>query len=104
LYQHPSRADLESTEEHPFTVDHDIYALRVLLVEIGRWKTLRNYPHLERLDAFGKKIYLEELAESLQVTMGQRYVKLSLRCLRVLDKSERGRHDPLSARNVVWKT
>jgi hypothetical protein len=101
LYQHPSRADLESTDELPFTVDHDTYALGVLLVEIGRWKTLRNYPRLEKLDAFDKKTNLEGLAESLQVTMGQRYVKLSLRCLRVLDESERGRHDPISVRAIV---
>lgn len=101
LYQHPLRADHDLTEEHPFTVDHDTYALGVLLVEIGRWKTLKSYPRLEKLKAFDRKIRLEELVKSLQVTMGQRYVNLSLRCLRVLDESERSRHDPISIRNIV---
>jgi Protein tyrosine and serine/threonine kinase len=101
LYQHPSRADLESTEEQPFTLNHDIYALGVLLVEIGRWKTLRRYSRLEKSDAFDNKKHLEDFAESLQVTLGHRYVNLTLRCLRVLDDSERGRHDPISVRNIV---
>lgn len=101
LYQHPSRADLQSTEEQPFTIDHDIYALGVLLVEIGRWKTLRNYPRLEVLNAINKKKSLEELAESLQLPMGQRYVSICLRCLRVLDESEHGRHDHVTVRNIL---
>lgn len=91
LYQHPERTqeDSEGQTGTDFVPEHDIYALGVILIEIGRWKPLHTYKHLfEHVSALERKKNLEVMTEGLKITMGKRYVDIALRCLRVLD----GRH------------
>ena len=91
ISQHPSR----SVKKPPdFTEEHDIYALGVLLVEIGRWKPLSSYrAKFEKATPDGRKVELETLAQGLGVTLGKRYVDVVLRCLRILDQSEQSDQD-----------
>ena len=88
LYQHPDRTpvDSEGQAAAEFVPEHDIYALGVILVEIGRWKPLHTYNHLfEHVSAPERKSNLESMTDGLKITMGVRYVDIALRCLRILD-------------------
>jgi hypothetical protein len=92
LYQHPER-NITSDSGDPipeYIAEHDIYSLGVTMVEIGRWKPLETYPQLfQNASPAKRKARLEDMAEGLRVTLGRRYVELTLRCLRILDEDSR---------------
>jgi hypothetical protein len=89
IYQHPARAGDTAQGYQPFLQEHDIYALGALLVEIGRWKALRAYPNLfKNITPEKRKTALEDMARGLSTSLGQKYVDITLRCLRVLDQTQ----------------
>jgi hypothetical protein len=97
-------------------MQHDIYSLGVILLEIGLWTSFVNYERYSDEDestvavpskmiahmalgdekdrrkvAFGNKDILETLAgQELPVRMGQRYTDAVLSCLQCLDGGDIG--------------
>lgn len=107
LYRHPARQGL--APEEMYTMQHDVYSLGVLLLEIGLWTSFVHYaigpigealvlpgslelaavPKMrdERKRAFELKRTMTELArEKLPSQMGDRYTSLVVSCLTYLDK------------------
>jgi len=89
IYRHPKRQGLHPQER--YTVNHDIYSLGVVLLEIGLWKPLLS-TGLAKLKgstdeeiAEGKvKAYLKKIAvEKLPVIVGSKYCEVVLFCLNV---------------------
>ncbi|KAF2201711.1 hypothetical protein GQ43DRAFT_480477 [Delitschia confertaspora ATCC 74209] len=89
IYRHPKRQGLHPQER--YTMNHDIYSLGVVLLEIGLWRPLLS-TGLAKLKnssdediAAGKvKAYLKKIAvERLPVTMGSKYCGVVLFCLNV---------------------
>jgi hypothetical protein len=102
LYQHPDRVQKDSDEQE-YLPEHDIYALGVILVEIGRWKPLATYKHLfEHNSAAECKRNLEVMADRLKITMGRRYVDVALRCLRILDGQRASIREGPAIRNILF--
>ncbi|KAF7504792.1 hypothetical protein GJ744_001725 [Endocarpon pusillum] len=105
LYRHPSRQGLQPEED--YMMQHDIYSLGVLLLEIGLWTSFieqdssgRSIPgpvlHIggilneprERKKAAAIKSTLVELASAkLASKMGHKYSSTVLACLTCLDKT-----------------
>lgn len=89
LYRHPNR---QGRPTHQFTSLHDIYALGVVLLEIGLWVTLSRLmkPKIEEaIDSGrlpGRKKVLEDLvalaAQGLPKEMGMGYTQVVLACLK----------------------
>ena len=88
LYRHPVRQQQPTS---PFSAKHDYYALGVVLIEIGLWKTMgalfkeqiakgmREDRHLP-IDLL-KKRWTRTLREEVEVRMGEAYAKAIHRCL-----------------------
>ncbi|KAJ9629318.1 hypothetical protein H2203_001691 [Taxawa tesnikishii (nom. ined.)] len=91
IYQHPERASEAEASDctaAPYRAEYDIYSLGVVLVELGRWKPVTSYDTMfKNVQAAKRKTNLESLADSLAITLGQRYVDVTLQCLRVLDST-----------------
>ncbi|KAH6884895.1 hypothetical protein B0T10DRAFT_550777 [Thelonectria olida] len=105
LYHHPSRQGI--LPEETYKMQHDIYSLGVLLLEIGLWTSLitsknkraqqpsrpqllspSEEPHATRR-ALRNKETLERLAaDELPILMGQKYSYVVLACLTCLDEEE----------------
>ncbi|OAR00011.1 hypothetical protein LLEC1_07984 [Akanthomyces lecanii] len=106
LYRHPSRQGIHP--EVDYEMQHDIYSLGVLLLEIGLWTSFVLYsksdascqpqrndiigslnlsgrPHTCKI-AYKNKQVLEEFAErELAPQLGKRYTNIVLQCLRCSD-------------------
>ena len=89
LYRHPDR---QSNRNRPFEKKHDLYAVGVVLLEIGARRTVkvilgswikkcvrdrRQYPEPEDI----ARQIREEATKNLPITMGSRYTELVRRCL-----------------------
>jgi serine/threonine protein kinase len=107
LYQHPSRWGVVA--EEAFTMQHDIYSLGVVLLEIGLWQPLvwynkmlerHEYSHLfsdvfqardadvnitRSQHALTVKRRLLDLAQQLPPTMGETYADVVIACLNILE-------------------
>ncbi|OBT41969.1 hypothetical protein VE00_06626 [Pseudogymnoascus sp. WSF 3629] len=114
LYRHPSR---QSTHpEVDYQMQHDIYSLGVVLLEIGLWTSFVLYgedegtsspiqndilgsvdlarPRNPRGSASRNKLELEGLAiRELPSRVGKRYTDVVLLCLRCLDAGNGSNHD-----------
>ena len=115
LDRHPTRQGI--LPEETYKMQHDIYSIGVILLEIGLWtsfvdykcsnpetpettvavptKTLLHLPAGEEKDqrkkAFRNMEMLEDLAErELPIKMGQKYTDVVLSCLRCLDEGDNG--------------
>lgn len=108
LYRHPSRQGLQP--EDNYIMQHDIYSLGVMLLEIGLWTsfveqdsngTFVPSPMLdvsgfqaernERKKAAMMKSTLIDLASArLASKMGQKFMSIVLACLTCLDKTDNG--------------
>lgn len=89
IYLHPDRVAAVSTGETSvlFEPEFDIYALGVVLVEIGRWEPLYTYPkRFEKVTGLERKQTLKAMADGMRITMGKRYVDVTLRCLQIRDE------------------
>lgn len=87
LYRHPARQGLPRTF---FTKVHDIYALGVVLLEIGLWQTAMSIyqealPQSTEKETISPKaiqeIYIQEAKRSLSHHMGPNYMNVVLVCL-----------------------
>lgn len=88
LYRHPERQGLPSTQ---FTREHDLYAVGLLLLEIGEGRSLRALidRHTRSTDRenmrFAPQVYQDLFGDiaksSLPVSMGSRYANAVVRCL-----------------------
>jgi serine/threonine protein kinase len=102
LYQHPDRVEKDS-DEREYLPEHDIYALGVILVEIGRWKPLETYKLIfQHTSATERKRNLEVMADRLKITMGRRYVDVTLRCLRILDSGRASTRNGPAIRHILF--
>lgn len=84
LYHHPNRQN-NTTES--FTKEHDIYAVGVVLLEIGMWRTitdrfLKPIPWEKTLTEWQIQKALVSLAKNeLEIQMGRKYMEAVLACL-----------------------
>ena len=79
IYRHPDR---QGPPEERFNIIHDIYALGVVLLEIGLWKSAIGFENFSDLNADKIKDRLEEHARfRLPHYMGTTYTNLVLACL-----------------------
>lgn len=89
IYRHPKRQGLYPQER--YTMNHDIYSLGVVLLEIGLWRPLLTTGLAKLKDsseeeiAAGKvKVYLKKMAkERLPVLVGTKFSDVVLFCLNV---------------------
>jgi len=87
-YRHPIR---QGYPQSPFKVEHDIYALGVVLLEIGLWKTVRSIfkSQIDKATTQGKLPppelikgeLLEQARDGLPSEMGDLFAKAVERCL-----------------------
>ncbi|KFY30170.1 hypothetical protein V494_08234 [Pseudogymnoascus sp. VKM F-4513 (FW-928)] len=114
LYRHPSRQGTHP--EVDYQMQHDIYSLGVVLLEIGLWTSFVLYdegkgnsspiqndilglvdearPRNSQAKAFQNKLELENLAiKELPPRLGKRYTDVVLLCLRCLDSGSGANHD-----------
>jgi serine/threonine protein kinase len=86
LYRHPDRQGSPSDEkdpDRPFTLLHDIYALGVVLLEVGLWRATMGYENWDTATPADEIQHsLEEHAKQrLPHYMGQAYTDLVVACL-----------------------
>lgn len=118
LDRHPTRQG--TNPELKYRMQHDIYSLGVILLEIGLWTSFVLYPpspapsslirtpnlilspqNLERRDnplnrSTENKEKLQELAQSkLPILLGKRYTDIVLQCLKCLDPVSTGNQDEM---------
>ena len=86
VYRHPVRQGLQPNER--YSMNHDIYSLGVVLLEIGLWKPLLAYGGLKILRSSSspievKEFFLNLANEGLPVVMGQKYCEVVKFCLEI---------------------
>ncbi|KAH8694339.1 hypothetical protein GQ44DRAFT_719490 [Phaeosphaeriaceae sp. PMI808] len=89
IYRHPKRQGLYPQER--YTMNHDIYSLGVVLLELGLWRPLLNTGLAKLKDSTDEEIaagkikeYLKKMAaERLPVMLGTKYCDIVLFCLNV---------------------
>lgn len=80
IYRYPDR---RGPPEERFNVLHDIYALGVVLLEIGLWRVAWQFENYSRMDADSIMASLQQHAEDrLPHYMGLNYTQAVLTCLR----------------------
>lgn len=121
IYRHPSRQGLHP--ETDYAMQHDIYSLGVILLEIGLWTSFvdfdsRGKPYLvssiakedvvadknDRRRALALKAKLIRIAAHLPAMMGRIYTEVVLTCLNCLEKTEEnifGQEDDFSDKDGV---
>ncbi|MCJ1324866.1 hypothetical protein MMC10_001528 [Thelotrema lepadinum] len=88
VYRHPARQGLHPEER--YSMNHDVYSLGVVLLELGIWKPLLALSGFKTLKGGGPrtphlvKEFFQKLArEALPIIMGQKYSDLVLFCLEI---------------------
>ena len=86
VYRHPARQGRQPEER--YTMNHDIYSLGVVLLELGIWKPLLALSGLKNLrlehnSLQVKAFFLKLAAESLPVLMGWKYYSVVRFCLEI---------------------
>ena len=85
IYRHPARQGLQPEER--YTMNHDIYSLGVVLLELGLWRPLIRQSQIRNLstseDPSSIKAALLGLAGVLPIVMGKRYYELVEFCLNI---------------------
>ena len=86
IYRHPARQGL--LPEERYSMNHDIYSLGVVLLELGIWKPLLALSGLKALrpknDAIlVKGLFLKLAMDALPIVMGQKYSDLVKFCLEI---------------------
>lgn len=88
VYRHPARQGLHPEER--YSMNHDIYSLGVVLLELGIWKPLLALSGLKALKSTGsrapslvKQSFVKLAKEALPVIMGQKYCDLVAFCLEI---------------------
>ena len=96
IYRHPKRQGLHPQER--YTMNHDIYSLGVVLLELGLWEPLLTTGLAKLQEASSEDIaagmvrdYLKTLAaDKLTILMGTKYCETVLFCLNVDGDSQVG--------------
>lgn len=123
LYQHPSRWGVHA--EEAFTMQHDIYSLGVVLLEIGLWQPLLWHNEVlgryEFSDLFSgifqaqdvtimrneqkahkvKQRLLDLAQDHLPPTVGETYANVVLACLKIFEDGMQANGDFASVTNVT---
>ncbi|ERF73113.1 hypothetical protein EPUS_09187 [Endocarpon pusillum Z07020] len=89
IYRHPKRQGLHPQER--YTMNHDIYSLGVVLLELGVWRPLLSTGLAKLKDSTDEEVaaakvkdYLKKMAkERLPIVMGTKYCETVLFCLDV---------------------
>jgi hypothetical protein len=96
IYRHPDRQGSPSDEkdlDRPFTLLHDIYALGVVLLEVGLWRGAMGYEDWNpTMSADEIQRSLEHARQRLPHYMGQAYTDMVVACLQgeYLDRGRAG--------------
>jgi hypothetical protein len=96
IYRHPNRQGLHPQER--YTMNHDVYSLGVVLLELGLWKPLLltglsklQGATADEIAAGAVRDYLKKLAtDNLPVLLGTKYCETVLFCLNVDGDSQVG--------------
>ena len=91
IYRHPKRQGLHPEER--YSMNHDIYGLGVVLLELGMWKPLlaTGLAALRQSSAEDVRLFLRELAATkLPVSMGTKYCETVLYCLDIDGETQVG--------------
>lgn len=92
LFQHPDRQRGPSNDQPRYQMNHDLYSLGVVLLEIGLWmpleknKLIRNvreqkFQNIEERHGKVREALISLGRDNLAVAMGQRYRDIVLKCL-----------------------
>ena len=88
IYRHPARQGLHPEER--YSMNHDVYSLGVVLLELGMWSPLLDFSSLRVFKGtstftrhLAKDFLLELAKEVLPVIMGQKYSDLVSFCLEI---------------------
>lgn len=92
LFQHPDRQGRPENDQPRYQMNHDMYSLGVVLLEIGLWLPLHKDRSLRKLReqkfdnneeryAGVRKVLIQLAREKLAVALGQRYQSIVLKCL-----------------------
>jgi hypothetical protein len=81
LYRHP-QCPWRSSGQNPFRRQHDIYSLRVVLLEIGLWRRIQTHYYTTNSTEKFQDLLIDTCLNELGPRTGNKYRDVIVRCLR----------------------